>query len=71
MLIGLYPLVAWKIGNEFTFMAEGHSSDTGNVLEWASNIGQYVVSCVNVLSVCCQLWQCVVSYASVLSAVSV
>ena len=39
-LVGLYPLVAWKIGTEFTFMAEGHSSDTGNVLEWAHRIGK-------------------------------
>ncbi|XP_070172871.1 glycerol kinase 5-like [Littorina saxatilis] len=38
---GLYPLVAWKIGKDMTFMAEGHCSDTGNTMEWAQRIGLY------------------------------
>ncbi|KAL8595594.1 hypothetical protein ACOMHN_025631 [Nucella lapillus] len=40
-MTGLYPLVAWKIGQEVTFMAEGLSADTGNVLEWARRIGLF------------------------------
>ncbi|KAK7499243.1 hypothetical protein BaRGS_00009503 [Batillaria attramentaria] len=38
---GLYPLVAWKIGKEMTYMAEGQSADTGNVMEWAYTMGLF------------------------------
>lgn len=40
-IAGLYPLVAWKIGDEMTYMAEGQSADTGNVLEWARSVGLF------------------------------
>ncbi|XP_076435847.1 glycerol kinase 5-like isoform X2 [Babylonia areolata] len=40
-MTGLYPLVAWKIGKDLTYIAEGHSADTGTVLEWAQKIGLF------------------------------
>ncbi|XP_042195211.1 putative glycerol kinase 5 isoform X2 [Callorhinchus milii] len=36
---GLYPLVAWKIGPEITYLAEGNSADTGIVIKWAKGLG--------------------------------
>ncbi|XP_034935430.1 putative glycerol kinase 5 isoform X2 [Chelonus insularis] len=36
---GLYPLVAWKIGSELVYMAEGASNDTGSIIEWAKCSG--------------------------------
>jgi putative glycerol kinase 5 len=38
---GLYPLIAWKIGDEVTFVAEGFASDTGRCIDWASSIGLF------------------------------
>lgn len=40
-IAGLYPLIGWKIGDELTFLAEGHSADTGNVIDWAQSIGLF------------------------------
>ncbi|CAI9722036.1 putative glycerol kinase 5 [Octopus vulgaris] len=37
-IAGLYPLVGWKIGSELVFIAEGVSSDSGCVLEWAKSL---------------------------------
>ena len=34
-LNGLIPLVAWKIGEETLYLAEGSVHDTGVVMEWA------------------------------------
>ncbi len=31
-----YPMIAWKIGDELTYMVEATSSCTGTVLEWGS-----------------------------------
>ena len=39
-MIGLYPLIGWKIGPEIVFLAEGQASDTGICMEWAKDIGQ-------------------------------
>ncbi|XP_012528178.1 putative glycerol kinase 5 [Monomorium pharaonis] len=36
---GLYPVVGWKIGKELIYIAEGSSSDTGILIEWAKSIG--------------------------------
>ncbi|XP_012232635.1 putative glycerol kinase 5 [Linepithema humile] len=36
---GLYPVVGWRIGKELTYVAEGSSSDTGILIEWAKSIG--------------------------------
>lgn len=38
---GLYPLVAWKIGEEIVFMAEGSVSDTGGMIQWAEKVGLF------------------------------
>ncbi|PVD18809.1 hypothetical protein C0Q70_21362 [Pomacea canaliculata] len=38
-IAGLYPLVGWSIGGKVTYLAEGHSADTGNVMGWANSIG--------------------------------
>ena len=34
-LNGLIPLVAWKMGEETVYLAEGSVHDTGVVMEWA------------------------------------
>ncbi|XP_015118060.1 putative glycerol kinase 5 [Diachasma alloeum] len=36
---GLYPLVAWRIGSELIYAAEGASNDTGTLIEWLKTIG--------------------------------
>ncbi|XP_063242555.1 putative glycerol kinase 5 isoform X2 [Bacillus rossius redtenbacheri] len=36
---GIYPVVAWRIGDETVCVAEGASSDTGSLVQWAQNIG--------------------------------
>ncbi|KAL0111907.1 hypothetical protein PUN28_013251 [Cardiocondyla obscurior] len=36
---GLYPVVGWRIGKEIVYIAEGSSSDTGILIEWAKSIG--------------------------------
>ena len=39
-VLGLYPLIGWKIGDETTFIAEGMSADTGVCIEWAKQMGK-------------------------------
>lgn len=39
LFIGLYPVVGWRIGKELIYVAEGSSSDTGILIEWAKSIG--------------------------------
>ncbi|XP_031554856.1 putative glycerol kinase 5 [Actinia tenebrosa] len=36
---GLYPLVAWKIGSELVYMAEGNASGTATAIEWSKSMG--------------------------------
>ncbi|KAK0177978.1 hypothetical protein PV328_001971 [Microctonus aethiopoides] len=36
---GLYPLVAWKIGDELVYMVEGSSNDNGTLVEWTKSLG--------------------------------
>ncbi|XP_078048805.1 glycerol kinase 5 [Augochlora pura] len=36
---GLYPLIAWRIGDELVYQVEGASNDTGVLIEWAKKIG--------------------------------
>jgi len=38
---GMYPLVAWKIGDKCCFALEGSSSTCGTVVDWAKSIGLY------------------------------
>ncbi|XP_011881033.1 PREDICTED: putative glycerol kinase 5 [Vollenhovia emeryi] len=38
-IAGLYPVVGWRIGKELIYVAEGSSSDTGILIEWAKSIG--------------------------------
>lgn len=38
---GLIPLVAWRIGEETAFLAEGSVQDTGGMVEWAGSIGLF------------------------------
>jgi len=38
---GLIPLVAWQIGDETAFLAEGSVHDTGGMVEWAGSIGLF------------------------------
>ncbi|XP_033993342.1 putative glycerol kinase 5 [Trematomus bernacchii] len=35
---GLYPLVAWKIGPEVVYLAEGNAADTGTAIKWAQEL---------------------------------
>lgn len=37
---GLYPLVAWKIGDELVYMVEGSSNDNGTLVEWTKSLGE-------------------------------
>ncbi|XP_071454301.1 glycerol kinase 5 isoform X2 [Hetaerina americana] len=36
---GIYPQVAWKVGRDVTYMAEGSSNDCGGLVEWARTMG--------------------------------
>ncbi|KAG8237636.1 hypothetical protein J437_LFUL013614 [Ladona fulva] len=36
---GLYPQVAWKLGDKITYMAEGSCNDCGGLVEWARGMG--------------------------------
>lgn len=36
---GIYPLVAWRFGNEYAYAVEGSSNDTGSLIQWAMGIG--------------------------------
>ncbi|KJE90147.1 Gk5 protein [Capsaspora owczarzaki ATCC 30864] len=38
---GLYPLVAWKIGDEVVFLAEAVASSAGSMIEWGQRFGLY------------------------------
>ncbi|CAG5049140.1 unnamed protein product [Parnassius apollo] len=38
---GLYPVVAWRLGNELVFSAEGASNDTATIITWAQSIGLF------------------------------
>lgn len=38
-LVGLYPLVGWKIGSELVYLAEGNAADTGTAIKWAHELG--------------------------------
>lgn len=38
---GLFPLVAWQLGDETVYMLEGISSTTGELIEWGKDIGLY------------------------------
>ena len=36
---GLYPLIAWKIGDKTTYMMEGGAASTGSAIQWACAFG--------------------------------
>jgi putative glycerol kinase 5 len=36
---GLYPQIAWRLGDEVVFVMEGTSHDTGSLIKWAEQIG--------------------------------
>ncbi|XP_065178159.1 putative glycerol kinase 5 isoform X1 [Sycon ciliatum] len=38
---GIYPMVAWQINGEVSFMAEGVAISTGHCVEWASKVGWF------------------------------
>ncbi|GLV42202.1 uncharacterized protein CBL_03789 [Carabus blaptoides fortunei] len=38
---GIYPLVAWRFGNEYAYAVEGASNDTGSLIQWAMGIGLF------------------------------
>jgi len=40
VIVGLYPVIGWKVKDELVFVAEGFASDTGKCLEWTSSIGK-------------------------------
>ncbi|KAL4219808.1 putative glycerol kinase 5 [Mactra antiquata] len=40
-IAGLYPIIAWKIGDKLTYMAEGVASDTGTMISWAQKLGYF------------------------------
>jgi len=42
-LNGLIPLVAWKIGEETSYLAEGSVHDTGVMLNWAQSTGLFQI----------------------------
>lgn len=37
----LYPMIAWKIGSEVTYMAEVNASCTGSLLDWGAQVGYF------------------------------
>uniref|UniRef100_A0A3Q0STN0 Glycerol kinase 5 n=1 Tax=Amphilophus citrinellus TaxID=61819 RepID=A0A3Q0STN0_AMPCI len=37
-VVGLYPLVGWKIGSEVVYLAEGNAADTGTAIKWAQKL---------------------------------
>lgn len=45
-IYGLYPLVAWKCGDdknkEVTYCMEGASNDTGSIIQWATHFGKFL-----------------------------
>ena len=30
----LYPLIAWRVGGKTTYLLEGLSHNTGNIIDW-------------------------------------
>ncbi|VVC97658.1 unnamed protein product [Leptidea sinapis] len=38
---GLYPIVAWRLGSELVFSAEGANNDTASIIQWAQNLGLF------------------------------
>lgn len=36
---GIYPVIAWRVKDDVTYMAEGGSNDTGTTIKWAQKIG--------------------------------
>lgn len=41
-LLGIYPIVGWKIKDETVYVAEGASNDTGTTIKWAQGIGKEI-----------------------------
>nr|CAD7408860.1 unnamed protein product [Timema poppensis] len=39
---GLYPLVGWRYKDEIVYVAEGASNDTGSLVKWAQQVGEYL-----------------------------
>lgn len=38
-ILGLYPLIGWRVDGKTTFFAEGNSNDSSTIMEWAKRIG--------------------------------
>ncbi|XP_022093755.1 putative glycerol kinase 5 [Acanthaster planci] len=38
---GIYPNIAWKLGDEIVYQMECHDSDAGTVIEWGLQMGLY------------------------------
>uniref|UniRef100_A0A8C8B0R5 Glycerol kinase 5 n=1 Tax=Otus sunia TaxID=257818 RepID=A0A8C8B0R5_9STRI len=41
LIIGLYPLIGWKIGEEVVYLTEGCMSDIGTAIKWAQDINLF------------------------------
>jgi glycerol kinase len=39
ILLGLYPLVGWRIGKEDTHLLEGTTANAGSAVDWAVSMG--------------------------------
>lgn len=39
---GLYPVVGWRLGAELVYVAEGANSDTGSIIKWAQELGNFL-----------------------------
>ena len=40
-ILGFYPLVGWKIGDDLTYLAEANFPSSGSAIEWGKNFGLY------------------------------
>ena len=40
-VLGYYPLIGWKIGDDLTYLAEANFPSSGSVIEWGKNFGLY------------------------------
>ena len=40
-VLGYYPVVGWKIGDDLTYLAEANFPSSGSVMEWGKNFGLY------------------------------
>ncbi|XP_013187685.1 putative glycerol kinase 5 [Amyelois transitella] len=38
---GLYPIVAWRLGKELVYSAEGANNDTASIIKWAQTLGLF------------------------------